>query len=464
MEDRCSGLEDDVPAILGSSNSNLHMPRHMKSRSCERLTMTGVKYPLNRMNKRSFDVAFLMAPDEKMIKRQSQSADKQYEQLELIGNMINLPTHYSSENLFENDDSYSRSSQNRVIKSFEIPSEKCNRNKLLPPEKMASSLPSYVLPKRKSFQILPPDSVTSDHYSINSQKSQGILFNTQSRSKNVIENNDRSKSSTINELNQTFSEQQPDARSAFTKVGLLSTRNKNPNFDTDGSPSPRSSVSPDALSYQSSLSPPICQTLPSKGITYNPATFQSEISHPFLMSPAGQKSIFLDNFKLSQLVQQRKNSSVMSSPQMTVANFRLEVPSTNMSYSNLPYNSLSVFPPVGSGEVLTRPRFFTSGLLPPSFAALTLPAQNVCAKCNLSFRMTSDLVYHMRSHHKTESVNESTKRRREEKLRCLVCDETFRERHHLTRHMTAHQDKESDAVIEPVEIKRRGVTASAYEK
>lgn len=84
-----------------------------------------------------------------------------------------------------------------------------------------------------------------------------------------------------------------------------------------------------------------------------------------------------------------------------------------------------------------------SSLLPPSLAALSLPSQNVCAKCNLSFRMTSDLVYHMRSHHKQEAAD-PLRRKREEKLKCPVCSESFRERHHLTRHMTAHQDKAGD--------------------
>ena len=92
----------------------------------------------------------------------------------------------------------------------------------------------------------------------------------------------------------------------------------------------------------------------------------------------------------------------------------------------------------------------SASLLPPSFAALSLPAQNVCAKCNISFRMTSDLVYHMRSHHKGDHINSDMMRRRreQEKLKCPVCNESFRERHHLTRHMTAHQDKEGDLVDE----------------
>ncbi|KAG6457908.1 hypothetical protein O3G_MSEX010544 [Manduca sexta] len=85
-----------------------------------------------------------------------------------------------------------------------------------------------------------------------------------------------------------------------------------------------------------------------------------------------------------------------------------------------------------------------STLLPPTLAAFSLPAQNVCAKCSISFRMTSDLVYHMRTHHKSETATDPNRRKREEKLKCPVCNESFRERHHLTRHMTAHQDKEGD--------------------
>ncbi|XP_032805860.2 PR domain zinc finger protein 8 [Petromyzon marinus] len=78
-------------------------------------------------------------------------------------------------------------------------------------------------------------------------------------------------------------------------------------------------------------------------------------------------------------------------------------------------------------------------LLPPTLTPLGLPAQNWCAKCNTSFRMTSDLVYHMRSHHKKEYAEEPVlKRRREDKLKCPICNETFRERHHLSRHMTSH--------------------------
>ncbi|XP_072347851.1 zinc finger protein 488 [Scyliorhinus torazame] len=78
-------------------------------------------------------------------------------------------------------------------------------------------------------------------------------------------------------------------------------------------------------------------------------------------------------------------------------------------------------------------------LLPPSYTSFAVSAQNWCAKCNASFRMTSDLVFHMRSHHKKEyAADYLSHRRREEKLTCPICNEFFRERHHLSRHMTSH--------------------------
>ncbi|CAL1615424.1 unnamed protein product [Knipowitschia caucasica] len=109
----------------------------------------------------------------------------------------------------------------------------------------------------------------------------------------------------------------------------------------------------------------------------------------------------------------------------------------SMSKQN-PFVYATTFWPKNTGPIqLQMPSALT--LLPPSFTSLCLPAQNWCAKCNASFRMTSDLVYHMRSHHKKEYAMEPlVKRRREEKLKCPICNESFRERHHLSRHMTSH--------------------------
>ncbi|XP_041915820.1 PR domain zinc finger protein 8 [Alosa sapidissima] len=84
------------------------------------------------------------------------------------------------------------------------------------------------------------------------------------------------------------------------------------------------------------------------------------------------------------------------------------------------------------------PRSLLSYPLSP-LSPLGLPAQNWCAKCSISFHMTSDLVHHMRSHHKRAPFEEQgARQKREDRLRCHICQESFRERHHLSRHMTSH--------------------------
>nr|CAG4635904.1 EOG090X0POW [Artemia franciscana] len=102
-------------------------------------------------------------------------------------------------------------------------------------------------------------------------------------------------------------------------------------------------------------------------------------------------------------------------------------------------NNKSAFKKVLKEPSLATTSFCASTSINASTLTMTTN-QNVCAKCNLSFRMTSDLVYHMRSQHRPETDLE--KLRRGEKLKCPVCGESFRERHHLTRHMTSHSNKE----------------------
>ena len=80
------------------------------------------------------------------------------------------------------------------------------------------------------------------------------------------------------------------------------------------------------------------------------------------------------------------------------------------------------------------------------FSALNCQSvQNWCAKCNTHFRLTSDLVYHMRTYHKKEEqisnvhqmLNQGTvnpnKLQRENRelkyLKCEICHETFKEKH-----------------------------------
>ncbi|XP_056385086.1 uncharacterized protein LOC130281658 [Hyla sarda] len=112
-----------------------------------------------------------------------------------------------------------------------------------------------------------------------------------------------------------------------------------------------------------------------------------------------------------------------------------DVPNTH-EYLAFP-NSLAILP---LSEML--PKWETPPspqVLPPTFTTLGSTAQIWCAKCKLSFRMTSDLVLHMRLRHKKEAgVETNGKRPRELQLSCPVCYAYFRERHHLSRHMTSH--------------------------
>ena len=120
-----------------------------------------------------------------------------------------------------------------------------------------------------------------------------------------------------------------------------------------------------------------------------------------------------------------------------------KLPFSSMNYPLIGSTSPSGSESTNSSKISPSSPFLSQNhvpsLIPPTFS---LAAQNVCAKCNISFRMTSDLVYHMRSQHKKEP--DPYKRRRNEKLKCPICAESFRERHHLTRHMTAHQDREEE--------------------
>ncbi|KAM6984671.1 zinc finger protein 488 [Aplochiton taeniatus] len=118
------------------------------------------------------------------------------------------------------------------------------------------------------------------------------------------------------------------------------------------------------------------------------------------------------------------------------ANWSRKTPSTSLSLpkSQRQIHSLPLPSSVSSPGLLRLP----SSLSPLS--PLRLPAQNWCAKCNVSFRLTSELVHHMRSHHTgapcgDPGVKSSDK---EERYRCTVCTEVFKQRHHLARHLAAH--------------------------
>jgi len=442
MEDRTGGIDRATPATSTSATTALTSACPASSD-----VTPDASYPLQRASKRSFDVAFLVAPDENLARRQN-------EKLRLVtGRKDRLRDDISVDNVLDTD----RLPQNLTIKHYDNDSGSSDRRRLLQCTENSLS-PPYVSP-RTLTPTLPGLSPDSDgrRYAPTGGRLQKtpspptFVGHHQSIITNCPESTDPSvlACAKVYETGICVTDRHGESRSAFTKVNLVGQRN---GFNDDSQASPRSSISPDdRASYQSSVSPPVV-SLPG-ATNYKYAPFPTKMAYPFLTmgAEAGQTGL-LDNLKIPQIAQPPK----VPSPKIPA--FRPDLPPV---YPNLPYNPISVFPPMA--DALARPRFLATaagvaGLLPPSFAALTLPAQNVCAKCNLSFRMTSDLVYHMRSHHKSEGSGEAARRRREEKLRCPVCDESFRERHHLTRHMTAHQDKESDGIVDQVEIKRRTTT------
>ncbi|KAF5281555.1 hypothetical protein FQA39_LY05090 [Lamprigera yunnana] len=358
----------------------LTMTMDITSRKNEVQTNSDTQISSNKTIKRSFDVAFLMLPDEKL-KKQSKSVEDTQE-----NNNIDV-IHTDEEQM-----------------------------KILELQKMKNHA-RYIQNALQKHQI----------------------FGDPNLVKPKISRED------VEPLLNMHQIQHSEQKSAFTKVNLVSKESR---------ASPSLSASPE-ISYQNSLSPspPVLNrnyqlhpNMLSPNQIFKPA-YQNNFIQENFISP---NPIALDNPFLS------KNSSDVLQPHFAkirpiLGHYRHEL---SYNYPQLqPPDMLKISQPdLKFPEIRNPAAAILSTLLPPSLAALSLPAQNICAKCNVSFRMTSDLVYHMRSHHKNDTVD-MTKKRREDKLKCPVCAESFRERHHLTRHMTAHQDKEDDDV-EPVAKKK----------
>lgn len=226
----------------------------------------------------------------------------------------------------------------------------------------------------------------------------------------------------VSELSQSPPVTVENPKSAFTKVARLE--------------SPVPPLSPDQLSCPS-ISPPISTTPPRTNM----------YQYQFQQS-AQNLQVLQNQHRIKQQLMYRQGNPTPSPEHL--------IP----GYPGFPFGN-GPNPFIQQPDIPGMPRnpaaaAILSTLIPPTLAStFTLTAQNICAKCNISFRMTSDLVYHMRSHHKSEVACDPGRRKREDKLKCPVCNESFRERHHLTRHMTAHQDKESDSQqpeVQPLDV------------
>lgn len=307
------------------------------------------------------------------------------------------------------------------------------------------------IPMKRSFDVaflmLPDIKVKNKELDVQTMSELSVrsdLMNRYHQMSNVLNNNkliktiDYTSSSKTYEdrcssgsLNSSASSEKSDdlvesevPKSAFSKVTQI--------INVDSSVSP--AISPDELSC-SSASPPVSHSPPITSFRQNYNHFNSSAFQA--IDPSGYPP--QGNFKP---LMYRGSSVPLINHHLSNRNCeQSRFQSFHFGASNLHSSTLMPQP----DQFIRNPAaVILSTLLPTTLGALSLPAQNVCAKCNISFRMTSDLVYHMRSHHKSEHAQDSNRRKREEKLKCPVCSESFRELHHLKRHMTAHQDKEGD--------------------
>lgn len=384
------------------SRSDIKMPSPRISSSGTDGSITKIDYSTKNNIKRSFDVAFLMLPDEKLKHKQQQQQQEKQPRLVNAHELVTYPqiSVKSGESLKQ------QPQQNGITQTTFVQPAKDSPNSDLEIELLNNNEES----RTSRYTVGPVQFSRSpriyDDPSINSSPSGRSSYNDSDIPK-----------------------------SAFTKV---------PHGRQE---SPIPPLSPDQLSCPSS-SPPISASPPQHMIYQN---FRPE--YRFMnngqfaainqMHSAHQNAKFKQQFVYRPI--QNQNSNELPAGYVTPAGF----PFGAAGHPFAPQPDLSgiVRNPAAAALLST--------LIPPTLATtFTLTAQNVCAKCNISFRMTSDLVYHMRSHHKSEMSYDLNRRKREEKLRCPVCNETFRERHHLTRHMTAHQDKASDEA-ETIQMQRR---------
>lgn len=391
--------------------------------------------------KRSFDVAFLMQPDEKL---QSKMQDFNQNPRKMFHSMV-----ASSEN------------NNIAIKADALLRQMGSPGSSVVDDTSSVDRNSSDSPTNEEIDIMTNGNSNSSFGSaqpidtVSIQESVRYFRTAVNRNMNPTTNNS---SRIFNTHSPSLSDLEVH-RSAFTKV---------PSVRLDSSPVPP--LSPDRLSC-SSISPPAVSTTPPRHFTtfrslssstseygfatqFPPFMQQSAGSHHYpghsgllTSTPPGSVSDGKSPMKQHQYFyrppSQDQIRSMNEMHQNGYSQFPMMTSTPPTSPQMHPFSNELVRHPAAAAALL-------SSLMPPAISStFSLSAQNVCAKCNISFRMTSDLVYHMRSHHKSENVNESYRRKREDKLKCPVCNESFRERHHLTRHMTAHQDKASDDAEPP---------------
>nr|CAG4647630.1 EOG090X0POW [Megafenestra aurita] len=303
---------------------------------------------------------------------------------------------------------------------------------------MDSARDSNTLPKnqpKRSFDVafLTGVSETHDHHQISSEEEDEE--DLRSSAKKLVADDRHEHKSVASKLHQSASSGSP--KSAFKKVSKVNNMNCVTETTRESSGGSSSNLPVDLSlmangppSYYHPFSfPAIATTLSLQLLQQNNAAkglAMSLFSHPAAAAAAAAMAAHQQSF-FQQQQHQHQHPSIKSGGGGGGGN-------GNASNSS-------------NGDCWTPAAAAAAAGLWTCLLLASAPSQNVCAKCNLSFRMTSDLVYHMRSQHRRDASTDPVRQKRQEKLRCPVCGENFRERHHLTRHMTSHEDRELEANV-----------------
>ncbi len=189
-----------------------------------------------------------------------------------------------------------------------------------------------------------------------------------------------------------------------------------------------------------------------------------------------KQNSFLLNY-LQSLFSHSYLSSGNFEQQLQPVGYNLNQKPEAASASRIKFSPLSVYKTGQKAKAVKTEKKSSAKSQAPDVSLLSneTSLQNWCAKCNSSFRLTSDLVYHMRTFHRKDENNENeqcvksvakpvvavssssqeflefSKKLLENKatpnrssrsnklLKCEICFEFFKEKHHLSRHMTSHR-------------------------
>lgn len=423
------------------SSMDIKMPSPNMSSICEK-TKLDINLGKTGNIKRSFDVAFLMLPDEKLKNKQCNEKQARFSADAVVTYPSQQISDKSDEILRSIIDCDERRYFDNAIKTghsisvtngdIEIINSRYTANKDIVTNDITNDISNNNnMNNNNNNNVNLNSSVRGSRYSLCQPASR---FSSRSYDDSAIYVED--------DLNNTIQVDNDLPKSAFTKVPHNISRQE----------SPIPSSSPDRLSCPSS-SPPVSAS-PPRHIFYQHFRPEYRLVNSTQFHTISQLQA-AHNQKFKHQLMYRPFQNQNGSNVSTSSNGTGYLPSAAFPFTPAGHSF-----PAGQHDlsgIVRNPAAaaLLTSLIPPTIAtSFTLTAQNVCAKCNISFRMTSDLVYHMRSHHKSEFTSDTNRRKREEKLKCPVCNESFRERHHLTRHMTAHQDKASDEA-ETIQLHRR---------